>query len=557
MTLLFSNSLWAQEKKSGFSVNEITINRVQELLKNHKVSCVDLVTAYIDRIKKYNLSLGSKPPINAITEINPFLLNEARSLDKKINNNKPIGRLFCVPFLLKDNIDTYETHSTSGSLSLLGNQPIKDAPLVAQLRKEDAIILGKASMDEFASGIFGISGRNGRTGNVYDTNENPGGSSSGPAAAISANFAVAAIGTDNSGSVRIPAAFNGVVGLRPTAGLISQEGILPRGNIDGIAGPLTRTVEDLAVVLDIVVKSNMINSKSNHPISYLSYLNELTLKHQKIGVIKKFQAIDSFKNMPTDSLKLFENYFSDIKKLGVEILPEVNLPDINLDRALNEAGELQDMNEYLNSYPSVRKNYQDICTSGRTTTFGTKSDCIKFIKNLPQKFSKKYNKSFNIIEENRLYIEKIMEQNHLDALLIPVSTNGSASYDYTAMINESIASNSGLPGITFNIGYTNKGMPVGVELIGKKFKEGELIKLAYAYEQKYGKRIEPKMPKENKKIETLDIPQYNNLVTEIGFNTFNKILKESKSNDVSKILTPVIFNKIYTDMLEDKIKNVQ
>ena len=257
ISLLFFLALLANPTlaQMQFNLEEATIDSIHTAIKNHQITCTQLITAYLNRIKKYNLSVDKAAPINAFTEINPSVLNEAQYIDDTYAKTKKlVGPLHCIPVLLKDNIDSFDTTSTSGSFALLGNQPTKDAFLVSRLRKAGAIILGKGGMDEFASGMIGISSRSGRIGNAYDSTKNPGGSSGGPAAGVSANFAVIGIGTDNSGSVKIPAAFNGLVGLRPSTGLISQQGIFPMGTLDAAAGPLTRTTKDLAIVLDVIAQ---------------------------------------------------------------------------------------------------------------------------------------------------------------------------------------------------------------------------------------------------------------------------------------------------------------
>lgn len=542
----------AYKNNATFSIEEATINSIHTAIRNHQITCEQLVDLYLDRIKKYNLSVQKQAPINAIAEINPNVLNEARQLDQAFAKNQFEGSLFCIPVLLKDNIDTYDSTSTSGSLALLGNQPIRDAFLAEKLRKAGAIILGKGTMDEFASGISGMSGRNGRTGNVYDTSQNSGGSSSGPATAVSANFAMIGIGTDNSGSVRIPAAFNGIVGLRPSTGLISQRGIFPRGNMDGIAGPLARTVEDLTVVLDVIAQPDPSDKKTLNiprPKTYMVYLNENGLQGKRIGIIRKVGQLDTFKNMPQDVKDALQNSLQKMQALGVTIVSDINLPRYNLDRQYNEAGELEDINDYLSSFPSVRKNYRDICESNRTSMFGNTKDCLQFIRKLPKKYSQRYYQVLNIFQKNKNYVEKIMDQQHLDALLIPVSSTGSSTYNVKAIMNESVASNAGLPGITLNMGYTKDKMPIGIELIGKQYSEGKLIEMVYAYEKHSQPRIMPSMPEPNSALEQFDIPEYNNLLTNIGYDTYNQVLKKSKPDQFYNDLTPEIFRNIVNNEL--------
>lgn len=549
----FSSAKNSSKNNFPFSLEEATIKSVHAAIKQHQITCEQLVNTYIDRIKKYNLSVNKKAPINAIARINLNVIDQARKLDQDFAKGQMKGSLHCIPVLLKDNIDSYDSTSTSGSISMLGNQPIHDAFLTKQLRNAGAIIFGKGTMDEFASGIFGISGGNGRTGNVYDTSKNPGGSSSGPAAAVSANFVMIGIGTDNSGSVRLPAAFNGIFGLRPSTGLISQHGIFPRGNMDGVAGPLARTVEDLAIVLDVIAQPDSIDKKTLNilrPKTYTAYLDQNSIKGKRIGVIVKIGQFNTFKNMPQDTQIVFRESLKKMQAMGATIISEINLPKFDLNRNFNEAGEKEDINTYLASYPAARKNYHDICESDRTRVFGTEKECFQFVKKLPKKYGVQYNEALNIFRKNKVYVENIMNQYHLDALLIPVGTTGSATYASKEVINELLSSNAGLPSITINLGYTRiDNMPIGAELIGRQFSEGALIGMAHAYEKHVPRRKLPPTPEQNATLETLDIPKYNNLLTRIGYETYKKVLVKSKPNQLTKNLTSAVFQAIVKDVL--------
>ncbi|KTD10997.1 amidase [Legionella gratiana] len=551
-------------KNSLFSLEETTINSIHNALKNHQLTCEQLVNLYLERIKKYNLSTAEFAPINAFSEINQNVIEQARQLDKMhANTQQLMGPLHCIPVILKDNIDTYDATTTSGSLALLGNQPTQDAFLVIELRKAGAIILGKGGMDELAAGMFGISSRTGRIGNVYDTENNPGGSSGGSAAAISANFAVIGIGTDNSGSVRIPAAFNGVYGLRPSTGLISQSGIFPSGNLDGTAGPLTRTVQDLATVLDVIAKVNPDDAKiGNVPRekTYAVYLNEDGLTGKHIGIVHQVGTRNVFKDMPDDIVHLFRQSLHRMKKSGAIIIDEVNLPEFNTDRTPNMAGMRQDVDHYLSSYPSVRKNFQDLCDSNRTRVFGEVQKCIKFFASMPIKYGPKYEKALAVFAKNRTYVERIMKQQKLDALLMPISTVGIATYDPDEVNTwlAPVSSNSGLPAITINFGYNRHQMPIGVELIGTQFSEGKLIEMAYSYEKKSQPRIKPKMPEENKSLQKLDIPAYNNLITNIGYRTYMNVLINSVGNQPKELKAKqfkTLVNKEINNLNKIHLKN--
>ncbi|CCD05562.1 TPA: amidase [Legionella pneumophila] len=563
ITLFFNrNSFSQQQNVYQPQLESATIRSIHHAIQNHQFTCFDLVTTYIDRIKKYNLSTKKFAPINAWSEINPSAIVQAQQLDASFKNTGLLsGPLHCIPVILKDNIDSFDTTTTSGSYALLGSQPVRDSFLVEKLRKAGAIILGKSGMDEFAWGMIGISSRSGRIGNAFNPNKNPGGSSGGSAAAVSASFALLGIGTDNSGSVRIPAAFHGLVGLRPSTGLISQQGIFPMGNLDGTAGPIARTTEDLAILLDIIAKPDLHDPKTldiPRVKTYKEFLKMDGLTNKRIGIVHNVNNIDTFDKMPSYILKIVQKATQNMQKMGATLI-DIDLPLFNNDRKNNQAGEVQDVNEYLASFPSTRKNFQDICESNRTRNFGTKKDCLHFIKNMASKSSKSYQQAQSIFAKNKIYVQKIMKRDKLDALLIPISTHGTATYDEMTVNTwrAPVSSNSGLPSISINIGYSDD-MPIGIELVGKQFHEGTLIEIAYAYEKHTSNKISPTMPEENPTLLNLSIPELNNLFTLLGKNAYEEVLMHSKdTNDKASELTPEKFQKITVDTIDKMKRNLR
>ncbi|MBA3535139.1 MAG: amidase [Tatlockia sp.] len=529
----------------SFQLEEATISDLQSAFKKEEITCEQLVLAYIDRIKNYDLSIADSAPINAITEINRSALDDARKLDKDYKTSKKLsGPLHCVPIILKDNIDSFDTTTTAGSFSLLGNQPIHDAYLTKRLREAGAIILAKGGMDEFAWGMKGISSRNGRIGNAYNGNKNPGGSSGGPAAAVSANFALAGIGSDNSGSVRVPAAFNGLVSLRPSTGLISQAGMFPMGKLDGIAGPITRTVSDLAALLDVLANTYSDGKIKN---KYTISLNKTGLQNKRIGIVKQVGNIDTFSGMPEDVMQLMKKAYSDMEKQGATFV-DIKFDKFDVNRDLNQAGEIQDINNYLNSYPASRKDFRDICVSNRTRNFGDQEKCLAFMIKIDKDALKKIKDAKAIFLKNKNYVEHTMNERHLDALFIPISTKGVASYDW-ATVNTwraPVSSNSGMPSISFIVGYL-QGMPVGIELVGRQDAEPTLIEMAYAYELGAPKRQVPVMPLANLKVQKLSIAEFNNLINQLGKLTYEKVLKQEGNNE--KKLTAEVFKAIVQSLL--------
>lgn len=534
---------------------DATIASIQKAIEKRQINCAQVVQAHIDRIRKINLDAREGPPLNAIVAINPDIFEDARRLDARFKSSgKLTGLLHCIPILLKDNIDSIDTPSTSGSLALIGSQPERDAFLVTQLKNAGAIILGKSTMDELASGVWGVSTRSGRTGNAYDPSKSAGGSSSGSAVAVSTGMAVASIGSDNNGSLRIPAAYNGVFTIRPTPGLISDRGGFPRGRLDGVFGPITRSVTELAILLDVIAVFDPENPKTlniNRPSSYFGNLRKNGLAGKRIGILTRVHEKDQFREVSPGVKSIYDNTFVSLEKLGAVLIRDVKLPKFDIDRKNNMAGEIEEVNEYLSSFPSTRANYDDLCRSDRTQIAFEMNECFKHIRETASKGSQEYNASIRKFDKNRTYVEEVMDQNKLDAMIVPIDSRGVAGDGQTEGLNCIVASNSGLPSIGIIAGYTNGPiqMPVGMEIIGRRFSEPTLLEVAFAYEQKSGQRILPSLVRNvpvTSPLDSLTIRDLNRLFTNIGWVTYQEVLKVGKRES----LTPEVFRKIISSVLE-------
>lgn len=526
----------------AFTLKEATITSIQSAIQQHQLTCVQLTTAYLTQIKQYNFNTTRHAPINALSEINASALTEAAKLDDEFaQTGKLSGVLHCIPVILKDNIDSYDTTTTAGSYALLGNQPVKDADLTMRLRRAGAVILGKGGMDEFAWGMFGFSSRTGRIGNVYNTAKNPGGSSGGSAAAVSANFATVSVGSDNSGSVRIPAVFNGLIGLRPTAKLVSLQGLFPMGNLDGTAGPIARNTTDLAIMLDVMAVPEFADKKT-----YRSHLIASGLHGKRIAVVRQVGKVNPFKHISPDALAAINRATQLMQQQGATVI-NIKLPDFDNSREHNQAGEVEEINQYLASYPAVRKNFRDICESNRSRNFGDVNACLKFMRSVPTKNSAEYKGVITMLDKNRKYVESIMNKNHIDALLMPLSTKAVGSYD-GMIVNTwqaALSSNAGLPAISFIVGYDKENMPIAVDLTGIAFSEGKLIEIAYAYEGLTHLRREPTLPDRDMRLMDLSIPQINNIITEIGKETYEELILKAKPGEKNeKVIPAEKFRKI-------------
>src|SRR5436190_21252356 len=276
-----------KELLAAFDPLEKNIRKLQRAMRAGLVTSAQLVNFYLSRIAAYD---QSGPQVNAVIAINPQAAAYAAALDDERKRKGPRGPLHGIPILLKDNFDTSDMPTTGGCLALLGHQPKDDAFQVKKLREAGAVILGKVNLHELALGLTTVSSIGGQTLDPYDLMRVPGGSSGGSAVAATMNFAAATLGTDTSGSIRIPSSHNNVVGLRPSLGLSSRAGIIPFGHTQDTGGPIARTVEDIAIVLDATVgvdpadpSTAAANGKT--PKTYTAFLKRHALKGARIGVL--------------------------------------------------------------------------------------------------------------------------------------------------------------------------------------------------------------------------------------------------------------------------------
>ena len=274
-----------------FRLEEATVTDMNAAFDAGELTSEQLTQLYLNRIEAYD---EQGPSLNSIITINPNALQTAAELDKERQTIGPRSPLHGIPILLKDNYDTFDLPTTAGSLSLEGSIPPDDAFVVDKLRDAGAVILGKTNLDEFARGSSGLSSLGGQTRNPYALDRVPGGSSAGTGAAIAANFATAGLGTETGVSIRNPATNNNLVGIAPTEGLVSRDGVVPISFTQDRAGPLTRSVSDAAVVLSAIAgydTSDPVTANSIGKIpaqGYTSFLDENSLNGARIGVLQDF-----------------------------------------------------------------------------------------------------------------------------------------------------------------------------------------------------------------------------------------------------------------------------
>ena len=322
-----------------FVLNEITIDALQTKMQNGEQTSRSITQLYLDRIDAIDLPTGQAgkkgPAINAVIEINPDALAIADEMDKERKSGKIRGPLHGIPVLIKDNINTGDKMmTTAGALALVGNKAAKDAFIITQLREAGAVLLGKTNLSEWANfrstrSTSGWSSRGLQTKNPCVLDRNPCGSSSGSGAAVAANLCAVAIGTETDGSVIAPSSFCGIVGIKPTVGLLSRSGIIPISATQDTAGPMARTVRDAAILLGALAGVDSedgvtANSKGKAEKDYTSFLKVNGLQGKKIGVEKSF-----LKGQP-DVVGLFQQAIALLKQQGativeIELLKETNL----------------------------------------------------------------------------------------------------------------------------------------------------------------------------------------------------------------------------------------
>ncbi|MCW5958806.1 MAG: amidase [Pyrinomonadaceae bacterium] len=496
----------ADRSSDSFEFEEKTVMELQEMMKSGKLTSRQLTQAYIDRIK----TIDGK--INSVLEINPDALNLAENLDKERKNGKIRGMMHGIPVLLKDNIDTADKmKTTAGSLALLDAPvPKQDAFIVSQLRKAGAVILGKTNLSEWANfrsdnSSSGWSGRGGQTRNPYILDRSPCGSSSGSGAAIAANLSAVAVGTETDGSVVCPSSINGIVGIKPTLGLVSRSGIIPIAHSQDTAGPMTRTVSDAAVLLNAMTgedKSDNITSqfKTKGSADYTKFLDKNGLKGAKIGVVRQYFG----RNAKVD--ELMEQNISILKREGAEII-DVQIPtlrqfgDAEFEVLLYEFKA--DLNKYLSNRGGKIRSLQDVIDFNEANKdkemhyFG--QDILLKAQQKNDLDDREYRLALlqsKVLTQDK-GIDSVMDKNKLDALVAPSNAqswmidliNGDSPANYVS--SSSMPAVSGYPNITVPAGFISE-LPIGISFFGKAFTEPTLIKIAYAFEQATKARKKPK-----------------------------------------------------------------
>jgi amidase len=491
-----------------FDLEELTIADLQAGISSGKFTARTITEKYLARIEEVD---RRGPAVNSIIEINPEAQAIAESLDRERKEKKVRGPLHGIPVLIKDNIDTADKmQTTAGSLALLGSRPAKDSFVAAKLRDAGAVILGKTNLSEWANirsshSSSGWSGRGGQTKNPYALDRNPCGSSSGSGAAVAANFCTAAIGTETDGSVVCPSSANGIVGIKPTLGLVSRSGIIPIAHSQDTAGPMARTVRDAAILLGALAgvdprDSATASSTGKVSTDYTKSLDSNGLKGARIGVARKYfgfsDAVDHF----------MEGVIDEMKKQGAVIVDPADLESHGKFDDTELTVLLYELKADLNSYLATRGPESRVHSLKEIIEFNdhnAQKEMPYFGQDLFIKAESKgpltSNEYLDALEANlrlsrREGIDGVMDKNHLDAILAPTGgpawLTDLANGDHSTGGSSSAAAVAGYPNINVPAGFVF-GMPVGISFFGRAWSEPTLLKIAYGFEQAIKARKPP------------------------------------------------------------------
>jgi len=522
-TLTFSPFLRAAE----LNLESASIADIEAAYRKGTLTVEQLVSTYLARVAAYD---KHGPAINAILYLNPKALEEARADDAKLKAGEAHGPLFGIPVMLKDNINTFDMPTTAGSQTLHGSIPNEDAFLTKRLREAGAIILAKTNLSEFAAGggsvggakdpaiikaaaiPQGFSSEGGQTLNPHDLKHNPAGSSGGSGAGIAASFAQFALGTDTTVSVRGPSSANGIVGMRPSTGLLSRTGIVPLSYTFDSAGPMARSVSDIAAALNVLAVADPEDGKSQRPEAkfesdYTQYLKVGSLQGARIGVLRQFTG----QNAETD--RIFEESIATLKKLGAVIVDNVTMPEYtkirtDMQSEVTRSEFKVNIAKYLEKYtkPEFPKSLQDVADKANDPATGYRSSgkavglkwaAAHSIDLDDPAIQAMKNQGVALISAA---VAAVYADNQLDALIYPTVPTpagliGTASGGGAARaeVPNLFASESGSPELVVPAGMTNTGLPVTISFMGKPFTEGKILGFGYDFEQATKAIVVPKM----------------------------------------------------------------
>jgi amidase len=488
--MLLASGAGAAAQAKPFHLEEAFISDVQAAYRSGATTATRVVQAYLARIQAYD---QAGPKLNVIIFLNPKALDEAAALDEHLRKTgKFVGPLHGIPVLLKDNVNTKDMPTTGGSMSLADYTPATDAAITQKLRSAGAIILAKVNLHEFAIWGETVSSIRGQTLNPYDLTRTPGGSSGGTGAGVSANFAVAGIGTDTINSIRSPASANCIVSIRPTLGLVSRAGVIPYSFTQDVAGPLARTVTDAAKMLNVLVGYDPNDPATAWSVGhieedYSKFLKAEGVKGKRIGVLRSFFGTAPI-NEEVNSVA--DRAVEDLRTLGATVI-ELSTPDLDSGKISSDISvhlyEFKPaINTYLASGKAPVKSLEEIISSGKFHP--NIGDNIKKAQSL--EMDDGYRMRLEKRSELQQRVMKLMADDRLDAIVFPHQKRLVVPVGETQVErNGALGSVTGFPSIVVPGGFSSStatarlGVPVGIEFLGRPWSENVLIEIGYGYEQ--------------------------------------------------------------------------
>jgi amidase len=495
------------DRAKRFELMEASIDQIRDAYQSRKLTARQLVEAYLDRIQAYD---QHGPRLNSIITLNPKALEEAGRMDEQYKKSGFVGPLHGIPILVKDEIDTAGMPTTLGSVVFQNYRPPLDAFVVARLKKAGAIILGKTTLSEFAAGdtygsLFGV------TRNPYALERTAGGSSGGSGAAIAANFATVALGEETFASLRRPGSWNGIVAMRPTAGLVSRTGMYDGYPSEAASmGPMARTVKDLAELLDVMAGYDPDDPLTAlgvgpTPVSYTRLLDPNGMNGARIGVLR--EAIGSASEPASDDFKkvdvVFEKNVAELRAAGAILTDPIVIPDLKqllARRATVNPATEEALSVWLARNPSSPfKTREDIRRSPEIDKIFPPTKAAQWKGPTPAPDLAQFAGYLMARQQLMVNLLKVMADQGLDAIVHksvehqptliaegtnpPYPTNKGAPALNTFLVY--------VPSITVPSGFTTDGLPAGITFLGKPYSDGVMLKLAYAYEQKTRHRRPP------------------------------------------------------------------
>jgi Asp-tRNA(Asn)/Glu-tRNA(Gln) amidotransferase A subunit family amidase len=479
----------------AFTLAETTIADIHAAYRSGALTAVELVSRYLARIAAYD---RSGPRLNSIITVNPRAEAEAARLDAAFTQSRALsGPLHGVPIVVKDQIETAGITTTFGSIAAAGYVPEKDATIIRRLRDAGAIILAKTAMPDFATSWFGYCSMIGETKNPYDLARDPGGSSTGTGCAVAANLAAVGLGEDTGGSIRLPASFDNLFGLKVTPGLISRTGMSPLVEFQDSAGPMCRTMTDLATLLQVLVGYDpddpyTATAVIAGPVDYLARLDADALVGTRIGVVRN--AFGAASDPEAACVNAVIEAALEAMAAAGAVLVDVEIPDL-MHHIVYSSLYIHHSRSALDAFLASRPlPYQTIKAIYDAKQYHPRLDLLEAIVHGPENpyADPEYYARYVASEQFRRLVINAMAKMGAHALVYPTTQvqaptraalNAGRWKTLEFPTNTLIGAQTWMPAISVPAGFTDGGVPVGMEILGLPYREGDLIALAYAFEQ--------------------------------------------------------------------------